>query len=341
MNPSALIYKNVKMNNFSRILAFDFYVPSGIISNQFLSKELGVASDKIYEDTGVLSRYRSAENEISSDMAVKAAEKIFKNYSYDREKIDYLIYCTQSFDWASPTTACSIQDKLGLKKSIGAIDVGLGCSGFVYALGLAKALIENGQVQDVLILTAETLTKYLHPEDKATRLLFGDAATATIVGLSDSCKIEKFIYGSDGNGSDIMHCKRGGYRHPLQEQISDEDLYYFKMDGLKVFYFSLKTVPGLIKQILDKNGLKDDFSDIDWIVLHQASKIILNTLVKKLKIPKEKMLYSLEEYGNTVSSTIPLTISINQKNGTIKPGDRILIAGFGVGLSWGGTVVEL
>lgn len=334
------------MKIFAKILEIETFIPDTLISNETLSKELKLDIDYINKVTGIKYRYASDINDISSDIAVKAAEKLFSRNQKLRKEIDYLIFCTQTFDYASPTSACIIQHKLNLNKNIGSIDIGLGCSGFTYCLSLAKALIENGQVKKILLLTSETLTKYLHPLDKSTRLLFGDGACATVIGIENNQEyIGKFCFGTDGSKADIMHFKDGGFRNKTQNNSSyiaqkDEGVY-FNMDGIKVFEFSINEIPNLINQILNKNNQATDFSDINWVILHQASKIVLDTLQKKANIPISKFLISLDQYGNTVSSTIPMTIKYYLDNKTIKNGDKILIIGFGVGLSWCGTVIKV
>ena len=326
------------MQQYSKIAAIEYYVPKEIISNATLAKAFDSTEESILETTGIYKRHKTPANELSSDLAVKAAEKLFLIYPELRTQIDFLIFCTQSIDQPSPATSCLIQTRLKLNKSIGSIDIGHGCSGFMYCLSIAKALIECNQVKNVLILTAETLTKYLASNDKSTRYLFGDAGCATWVSTSNTPKIGNFTFGTDGSGADTMYCKYRSLRHPINDE---NDLNYFKMNGFNVLAFSLKEVQKLFQDIISKNHLTSDLSEIDWIVLHQASKIVLESLQKKLKYPTEKYLFSLEQFGNTVSSSIPITLKYNMENSLIKENNHLLLAAFGVGFSWCGTVIYL
>lgn len=328
------------MQRYSKIKAIEYYLPTTIIDNINLANHFNTTEEYIFKHTGIQTRYAVNKNEISSDIALKAAEELLNKHPEYRTQIDYLIFCSQSFDQPSPTTACTLQHKLNLRKEIGAIDVGLGCSGFMYCLSLAKALIESMQANNILILTAETLTKYLDPNDNTTRFLFGDAATATLVGTSDTQGIGNFVFGSDGSGAEVMYYKQNSFRYTTVEK-SEEQLKYFRMNGMQVLGFSLKVVPQLIQQIIAKNNISEDLSNLDWIALHQASNIVLDALAKKLKFPNEKYLHSLSHFGNTVSSTIPITLKYNLDNAIIKENNSILLAAFGVGLSWCGTVIYL
>lgn len=325
------------------IKAISYYLPEAILSNDLINQDFPEWDiEKISSKTGINSRHISASDEFSSDMAVKAAEKLFEEHNIDRSTIDYLLFCTQSPDYFLPTTACIIQDKLGLNTSIGALDFNLGCSGFVYGLSLAKGLIAGEMAKNVLLITSETYSKFIHPKDKSNKTIFGDAAAATLITSSEGfCSIGNFIFGTDGKGAENLIVKQGGMRFPVSEEnedIKDEfgnirnDKNLF-MNGTEIFNFTGEFVPKLTASILDKSGLTKE--DIDLFIFHQANKYMLNHLRKKIKIPEEKFFISMEHCGNTVSSTIPIALYEAQKEGKTTDIKNLILAGFGVGYSWG------
>lgn len=334
------------------IQAISYYLPKNVLDNEELSRlfpEWATAT-AIEEKTGIAKRHVCDWDEIASDCAVKAAEQLFLEHQIDRQSIEFLIFCTQTGDYVSPTTACLIQKRLGLPNHIGALDINLGCSGFVYSLSVAKGLIIGCQLNNVLLLTSEVLTKYLHPKDKSARALFGDAGSATLLtnqGNRNNNGVGNFIFGTDGHEDDTMIFRNRGFRYPLLSvsglDYSDEygNSYndtYFHMNGPAVFVFALKRVPPMIYELLEKNNLGMDH--IDLFVFHQANNYMLEALRKKLKIPPEKFFTYIREVGNTVSSTIPIALYEAHKCGKIKAGSRVLLAAFGVGLSWAATIIE-
>lgn len=325
------------------IKAISYYLPEAILSNDLINQDFPEWDiEKISSKTGINSRHISASDEFSSDMAVKAAEKLFEEHNIDRSTIDYLLFCTQSPDYFLPTTACIIQDKLGLNTSIGALDFNLGCSGFVYGLSLAKGLIAGEMAKNVLLITSETYSKFIHPKDKSNKTIFGDAAAATLITSHEGfCSIGNFVFGTDGKGAENLIVKQGGMRFPVSEEnedIKDEfgnirnDKNLF-MNGTEIFNFTGEFVPKLTASILDKSGLTKE--DIDLFIFHQANKYMLNHLRKKIKIPEEKFFISMEHCGNTVSSTIPIALYEAQKEGKTTDIKNLILAGFGVGYSWG------
>lgn len=331
------------MDNFK----IAYYLPEAVLTNEDLAKEFpSWKADEIEKKTGIYKRHCAAFGEISSDCAVKAAEKLFIEYSIDKNTIQFLIFVTQSQDHASPTTACLIQNRLGLDTNIGAFDINLGCSGFVYALSVAKGLMYTNDLKHVLILTSETLTKYIHPKDKSARTIFGDAGAAILI--SNESNIGKFEFGTDGAGSDVMIKRNGSFRYPFNKvrgmdyddgygSINNDDC--FRMKGQDVFVFAVKTVPKLIKNILIKNNMKKE--EVDLFIFHQANGFLNEHLRKKIGIPEDKFFVYLREVGNTVSSTIPIALKEAQKSGKAFKGAKVLIAAFGVGLSWAGTIIEI
>ncbi|MEQ3237933.1 ketoacyl-ACP synthase III [Bacteroides cellulosilyticus] len=323
-----------------------YYLPVKIVTNEDIVRDFPEWSvEKIVSKVGVNKRHVAANDETAVDLAVKAAECLFEEGKTERNEIDYLLFCTQSPDYILPTSACILQERLGLRKNIGAIDYNLGCSGYVYGLSLAKGLICAGIARNVLLLTAETYNKHLHPKDKGNRTIFGDAATATVISTEGIAEIGNFCLGTDGSGAENLMIKSGGMRCPKRQ----EDLYfdengnpcssdYLYMNGSEIFTFTLDYVPPLVVDTLRCNELCQE--DIDKFVFHQANKYMLNFLRKKMKIDPERFYYSLAEYGNTVSNTIPIALRNAIEDKSISTGQRILIAGFGVGYSWGATVLN-
>lgn len=335
------------------IKAIEYYLPEGVLTNEKLASEFpDWTVEKIEEKTGIVVRHIASENECSSDLGVRAAEKMFASGVCTPQEIDYLLFCTQSPDYFLPTTACSVQDRLGIPKTSGAIDYNLGCSGFVYGLGLAKGLIESGQVRNVLLITAETYSKFIHPGDKSVRTLFGDAAAATLIQYLSAVESAKpylgpFVYGTDGGGGRNLIVPTGGMRNKRTEESgrmfedangnirSQNNLY---MNGSEIFTFTLSTIPKSVKDVLVLANKTID--DIDLFVFHQANKFMLEHLRKKLKIPQEKFFMSFSNYGNTVSSTIPIALKDALNEGKLKAGDTVMLVGFGVGYSWGATLIR-
>jgi len=326
----------------ANIKAISYYLPEAVLSNDLINQEFPEWEiEKISSKTGINSRHISSGNEFSSDMAIKAAEKLFAEHNIDRSTIDYLLFCTQSPDYFLPTTACIIQDKLGLNTSIGALDFNLGCSGFVYGLSLAKGLIAGEMAKNILLITAETYSKFIHPKDKSNKTIFGDAAAATLISAEKGfCTLGNFVFGTDGKGAENLIVKQGGMRFPVSsenEDIVDEfgnvrndkNLY---MNGAEIFNFTGEFVPKLTEAILEKSNLRKE--NIDLFIFHQANKYMLNHLRKKIKIPEEKFFIAMEDCGNTVSSTIPIALYEAQKQGRIIESKNLILAGFGVGYSW-------
>ena len=243
-----------------------------------------------------------------------------------------------------PSTSCIIQDKLGIPTTAGAFGYDLGCSGYVYGLAIANSFVESGLAKNVLLLTADTISKYLHPHDK-NRLLFGDAASATLVSTEGIASVGKFEKGTDGSGYDHIIIRNGGNRHKelTGKSHTDENgnTHYednFDMDGEAVFNFTIERIPLLIEGCLKNNAIQKE--DVDYYVFHQANKYMLNTLRKVNNLPKDRFFVDLSDTGNTTSSTVPIGLAKSLKAGVIKDGMNVMVAGFGVGLSWAATILR-
>lgn len=323
------------------IHSISYYLPLYELTNSKINQDFPEWEiEKISSKTGINTRHISAKNEFTSDMAFIAAEKLFQEHNIDRKDIDFLLLCTQSPDYFLPTTACILQSKLNLKTTVGALDINLGCSGFVYGLSLAKGLICGSMAKNVLLITSETYSKFIHPKDKSNKAIFGDAAAATLVSIEKGiCSIGDFVFGTDGRGAENLIVRNGGVRNFLTKGTdytdeygnvrNDDNLY---MNGSEIFNFTSEAIPCLTQSILKKSNL--NIESVDLFIFHQANKYMLNHLRKKIGIPENKFFISMEHCGNTVSSTIPIALydAITQgKFGTIK---NCIIEGFGVGYSW-------
>ena len=325
----------------SYIKSISYYLPEFVLTNEKINEEFPEWNiEKISSKTGIDNRHISAEDEFSSDMAIKAAEKLFSEEGVDRNKIDFLLFCTQSPDYFLPTTACILQDKLQLPTTCGALDFNLGCSGFVYGLSLAKGLIAGKMANNVLLITSETYSKFIHPKDKSNKTIFGDAAAATLISSENGLfEIGDFVFGTDGAGAENLIVKNGSMLFPKveNEDIIDEygnvrndnNLY---MNGSEIFSFTSESVPELTSSILEK--IDNKLEDIDLFIFHQANKYMLNHLRKKIGIPEERFYISMKESGNTVSSTIPIALRNAMDDGKTTGCENIILSGFGVGYSW-------
>lgn len=328
------------------IKAISYYLPERIVTNEELVKEFPEWSvEKVSAKVGVRLRHLAAPDETAGDLAEQAAKNLFKEYEIAPEDIDFLLLCTQSPDYFLPSTACILQHRLGLRTDIGAFDYNLGCSGCVYGLAVAKGLITSGIAKNVLILTAETYNKYLHPSDKSNRSIFGDGAAACLISTEGIAEIGEFSFGTDGGGANNLILKTGAARQKEQTGlfVEDEERHiwyddYLYMNGGAIFNFTLEAVPELMKQVLEKNTLNKD--NVDYYVFHQANKFMLNTIRKVCLLPKEKFYINLENTGNTVSSTVVIGLKDCFEKGIIKSGMTVMISGYGVGLSWAGTILK-
>jgi 3-oxoacyl-[acyl-carrier-protein] synthase-3 len=332
------------------IAAIEYALPEKVVSTADLSAEFPEWSvDKIDQKTGISERHVAAPDECASDLAVAAARKLFDSGACRPDSVDYLLFCTQSPDYLLPTTACLLQNRLGIPKTAGAMDFNLGCSGYVYGLGLAQGLILSGQASTVLLLVAETYSKYLNPRDRSVRTIFGDAGAATLLSASDAPEplIGPFVYGTDGSGGPNLIVPAGGSRLPRSAQTavaveeeggnvrSRNNLY---MNGAEIFTFTLDVVPQAVETLLKKAG--HELADINLVVFHQANRYMLDHLRKRLKIPPEKFEVVMSHCGNTVSATIPIALKHAALEGRLPNGALVMLVGFGVGYSWGATLLR-
>lgn len=326
-------------------MKIEYYLPEKKLTNDDLTQVFqNFEPTKVESKVGIKERHIAGENETVLDMAYQASLKVLEDH--DKNKIDFILFCTQSPEYFLPTTACILQDMLGLPTTTGALDFNLGCSGFVYGLSMAKGLISSKACSEVLLITSETYSKHMHPNDRANRSIFGDGAAATIITSEDVDNIFKFEFGTDGKGKDNLIVKTGGLRFRNKRALegtdengifqSDDHLY---MNGPEIFNFTIESIPIVISKVLFKNNFTLD--DINYVIFHQANKYMLDYLRKKLKIPEEKFYNNMWYTGNTVSSTIPIALKDCLDNKILKRGDKVLLAGFGVGYSWAATIIEV
>jgi 3-oxoacyl-[acyl-carrier-protein] synthase-3 len=327
------------------------YLPSSELTNEQLALEFGdMTPQKITDKTGISSRHIAASGECSSDLGAAAAARLFESGVCSPSDIDFLVLCTQTPDYLLPTTACIVQDRLGLSKECGAVDVNQGCSGYIYSLALAKSLVEAGTAQNVLLVTSDTYSKLINARDKTLRTLFGDGAAATLISgvQSDRDLIGPFVFGTDGSGAKDLIVPAGGLRQPVNDVSREEhedgqgnwrsacNIY---MDGGAVYNFAMQAVPATIERLLEKCGMT--LEEVDYLIPHQANKFMLDRLRARLRFPAEKFYNDLGSTGNTVSSTIPIALESCLNAGNVTKGQKVALVGFGVGLSWGAAMIEI
>ena len=302
-----------------------YYLPENKLTNADLVRLFPEwTEEKIFSKTGISSRYVvSPDHESALTLGTRAATELLASYGIEASKVDFLLLCTQSPEYKLPSSACLLQNRLGIPTSAGALAFDHGCSGYIYGLSLAKGLIKGGMAKNVLLVTAETYSKYIAQEDKSTRTIFGDGAAATLIDVEMANKIGEFSFGTDGSGAEKLI-------------VCDGRLF---MDGPEIFNFTLDIVPKTMEDVLAKNHLTRD--DIDLFVFHQANKFMLDTIRKVNGLPRDKFYVNLENTGNTVSSTIPIALKQLDDVGRLKPGMKVMLMGFGVGLSWGAAIITI
>ena len=307
----------------TKILAIEYYLPNKKENNKDLKKfnpKLDI--NRIKEKTGINNRFISGEKESIIDISIKCSNKIFKKFS--KKKVDFLILVTQTSPYRIPTTACILQDKLGLKKKLIAFDINLGCSGFIYALRMGSSLIETKQVKSGLIICADTYTKYISKNNTACRPIFSDAGAAILLSKSSINTIGPFELGTDGSGADA-----------LELPMNTNEIV---MNGAKVLTFAMNVVPDNVNLLLKKIGINKN--KIDKFIFHQASKYILDNINRILSIKKEKTFENYSKVGNTISASIPIALKDANSKNELKKNNLVIIAGYGVGLSWGSALIK-
>ncbi|QDT05772.1 3-oxoacyl-[acyl-carrier-protein] synthase 3 protein 1 [Rubripirellula lacrimiformis] len=325
---------------YAQIGKIAVHLPERVETNAMLAEEYPRWDLPLIEEkTGIRQRHIAAPDETASDLAVAAAEKLFDSGAIDRNDVDFLLLCTQTPDYPLPTTSCLIQDRLGLPTRCGAIDFNLGCSGFVYGLAVADGLIQSRAAKNILLLTAETYSKYIDQDDRSLRTIFGDAAAATLITPGETPSLWGFQFGSDGSGGDMLMVGDGGAR-PASDAIKPRHRKRWKsrlyMDGPSLINFTVDAIPRLIDEILEENGLSD--AGIDKYLMHQATWKMLDQLRSRMNVSDDRLPIDMVDVGNTVSCTLPILIDQLRSKGELKSGQTNMLVGFGVGLSWAGCL---
>ncbi len=329
---------------FAKIRAVSSYLPEIIESNEKIIDERSI------KKIGVINRHIAAKNESAGDLAIRAAENLFSDYEINRDETDFILLCNQHPDYQMPHTAVLVQDKLGLAQSVGTMDIGLGCSGYIYGLATAKGLIETGLAKKILFITSSIYTKYINPKDTSTRPLFGDGATATwIEGVDDEKEnLRAFVFGSDGSRFDKLYIPAGGSRNdprntPEIFSVDDNGNYHsnyeFYMDGTAIAYFTLHVVPRLVDEVLDAANISRE--NLDYCIFHQANKLLMDYVQKKSALENIPYFNDVQHTGNLASGSVPRAIEQVINSVDTSNLKNVLLAGFGVGLSWAGCLADL
>ena len=298
---------------------------------------LGCDADWIYQRTGIQGRYHVADGESTSDMAIRAAEQCLERAGVAASEVDLIIVATVTPDYPTPSTACIVQSHLGCTAA--AYDLNAACSGFMYGLITASQAVKTGCSRNALVIGAETLTMLMNPEDKKTYPLFGDGAGAVLLSADDTADesaasgILAYRLASEGGLGNALKAPGGGSKKPLSQEVLDRKEQYLVMDGRTVFKWAVRLIPEIVNEMLEKANLA--LSDIDLFIPHQANVRIIDAAVDELGIEKEKVFVNLDRYGNTSAASIPIAIAEALEQGRIKPGDNVLMVGFGAGLTWG------
>jgi 3-oxoacyl-[acyl-carrier-protein] synthase-3 len=330
------------------IKQIEYYLPENVVTNlDIQSKHPEWNIDKVSEKSGVYQRHIAGPTETALDLALKAAEKLFSDGSISLSEIDGIMFCTQSPDFIMPSNAFLVHKHFGFSTKVWAFDYNLACSGFVYGLSIARGMLETNMANNILLITADTYSKYINDGDRSTSVLFGDAAAVCVIGKEDGFGIIDIQLASSGKEYESFYIPSGGLRSPAGEmsKISSLDSSgntrtpeHIHMNGFAVWKFISQAVPDQINDLLTRNNLT--VKEIDFYGFHQASKLTLDSLIKAAKIDSQKVFMNLGKIGNTVSASIPIILKDGQIEGKLKKGDLVLLSGFGVGLSWGSLVMK-
>ena len=324
----------------AKFSSFGSHAPKKILNNFDLEKIVDTTDEWILTRTGMFKRHIASESEAASDLAFQAATNCIESSNVKYKDIDQIFVVTISGDHPYPSTACILQKKLGLK-NIPAFDVSAGCTGFVYAIDIARQYVENGIAQNILVVGVEILTKITNWKDRNTCVLFGDGAGATIVSRAEASDISRIIdtkIDADGSQGEFLIQQAGGSRMPASHESVDKNLHTVFMEGNRIFKNAIKSMFASSDELLRRNNLS--VSDVDWIIPHQANLRIIEGLAEKMKVSMSKVIVNIEKYGNTSSATIPLAADEAIRNKKIRRGDIILLTSFGAGLTWGSILAR-
>ena len=325
------------MNCKAKIIGLGAYLPERVLSNQDLEKIVDTTDEWITSRTGMKERRIAADNEFTSDMGAAAAQRALEDSGLKGEEIDLILVATLTPDYVFPSTACLIQEKIGAVNAA-AMDMQAACTGYIYALSAAKAYVESGMYQNVLIVAAEKLSSIVDYEDRNTCVLFGDGASSCIVSSSKKgFAIENVSLGCDGKQSELLILPAGGSKNPASMETVQGGQHFIKMEGREVFKHAVRRMEGAVKACLDASGL--DEQSISWMVPHQANIRIIEALAKRFQVPSEQVYLTIHKYGNTSASSVGIALDELVKEKNVKKGERIVLLGFGAGLTWGAAAL--
>ncbi len=323
---------------YAHITGWGMSVPEQVLTNDDLSKMVETNDTWIRERTGIQERHIAREDQFASMLGVEAATKALKIANLHPRDLDLIICSTSSPEYIFPATACLIQDQLGATKA-GAFDLLAACTGFIYALNMGAQAIRSGSIKNALILGAETLSRFVNWKDRSTCILFGDGAGAFVLQASEQPGgVLSAVMHSDGSGGDLLTIAAGGSHYPVNESTIPDGKHYIQMDGNEVFRFATRVMASATQEVLACAGLTLD--QVQWIVPHQANIRIIMAAARGLKLPMDRFIVNLERYGNTSTASIPIAMVEALEKGQIKPGQKIVMVGFGAGLTWGALAAE-
>ena len=325
-----------------RITGVGAYVPNKVLSNHELAEKIDTSNEWIVKRTGIRERRLSGPGEAPSDMGYQAALRCLEQAGVDKSVVDLIVVATATPDQSQPAVACMIQEKLGIGAShCPAFDVNSVCAGFVFGLDVAQSMMlaNPAQFQNALVIGSDAFSKIVNWEDRRTCIFFGDGAGAVLLSRTeDHQRRIHFRLGSDGRGSRCIEVPAGGTRRPVDAEVLEKRLNKFAMDGPKVWDFAVKTVPRTIHSLLSEHGLRP--RDLDLLVLHQSNLRMIEAMLKSLELSMDRTVTTIETYGNTAAASIPLTLHRALETGQLKAGARVMLCGFGGGLSWGAALLD-
>lgn len=323
---------------YAHITGWGMSVPESVLTNDDISKMVETNDAWIRERTGIHERHIAREDQFPSTLAVEASIKALRVANLRPTDLDLIICSTSSPEYIFPATACLIQDQLGATRA-GAFDLLAACSGFIYALNMGAQAIRSGSIRNVLVIGSETLSRFVNWKDRSTCILFGDGAGAFVLQASElPGGVLSAVMHSDGSGGDLLTLAGGGSRHPATEATIMDGKHYIQMDGNEVFRFATRVMASATQEVLDCAGLK--IEDVQWIIPHQANIRIIKAAARGLNLPMDRFIVNLERYGNTSTASIPIAMVEAVEKGQIKPGEKIVMVGFGAGLTWGALAAE-
>lgn len=326
-----------------RITGLGAYVPDKVLTNDELARRVDTSHDWIVAKTGIVERRIAAPGEAPSDMAHEAALRCLADAGVDRTAVDLIVVACATPDQSQPAVACLVQEKLGIAdRGCPAFDVNSVCAGFVFALNVAQGMMlaDRTRFRHALVIGADAFSKILNWNDRRTCFFFGDGAGAVLLSQEESESDRRMFFhlGSDGRGRRCIEVPAGGTRRPVDAEVLEKRLNTFVMDGHRVWEFAVNTVPQTIRALLAEHGLRPN--DLDLLILHQSNLRMLEAIMKTLELPMERTVTTVERYGNTAAGSIPITLEWAVRLGRLRPGARVMLCGFGGGLSWGASLFE-